>query len=303
MSNATFETFLVSGLLVLIAAIGYLAWAAWRWVDRERDMEKLAVDGINHEMRLNLKRMMTELAGVANGTLSSDIEVIPVVHPQLDALLSRPSEADRRGLTIIRGNYNELSAHKQSLRAALSGRGDVGAAANVAVDAVIGSLSTLYLWEEHKGRPPEDANSTRSWDVRDWMKDNAFHSDLLPGLHLRDQVVERLRTDGMTLTPKPLTYTASEYYAKLYDRKSDPNAPFWKRKAAPVEEVETPETVEPIVDPVPKTVPETVVETVAEPQSTPQPEAPAPQPEAQAATEAPTETVPGVKPQTPGIVH
>jgi len=277
MSNATFETFLVSGLLVLIAAIGYLAWAAWRWVDRERDMEKRA------------------------------IEVIPVVHPQLDALLSRPSEADRRGLTIIRGNYNELSAHKQSLRAALSGRGDVAAAANVAVDAVIGSLSTLYLWEEHKGRPPEDANSTRSWDVRDWMKENAFHSDLLPGLHLRDQVVERLRTDGMALTPKPLTYTASEYYAKLYDRKSDPNAPFWKRKTAVADEAETQELAETVAEPAPEPVAETAPasapETIAEPQAPTGAEASAPQTEAPAAPEAPTDAAPGVKPQTPGIVH
>jgi len=66
--------------------------------------------------------------------------------------------------------------------------------------------------------------------VRDWMKRHGFRADALPGLHLRDEVVERLRSYGMTLTPKPLTYTASQYYAKLYDRKADPNAPFWKRK-------------------------------------------------------------------------
>ena len=120
MSNATFETFLVSGLLILIVAIGYLAWSAWRWVDRERDMEKRSLDGIRHEMRLNLKRLLDELRGVADGSLRSDIDIIPVVHPQLDALLSRPNEADRRGLTIIRGNYNELSAHKQTLRASLA---------------------------------------------------------------------------------------------------------------------------------------------------------------------------------------
>jgi hypothetical protein len=127
MSDTTLETFLVSGLLVLIAAIGYLAWSAWRWVDRERDMEKLALSGVSHELRLNLKRMLTELAGLANGSVRSEIDIVPVIHPQLDALLSRPNEADRRGLTIIRGNYNELSAHKQSLRLAISQRGDVDA--------------------------------------------------------------------------------------------------------------------------------------------------------------------------------
>lgn len=275
MSDATFETFLVSGLLVLIAAIAYMAWSAWRWVDRERDMEKRALTGVSYELRHNLKRMMSELAGLADGSLKSDIEIIPVVHPQLDALLSRPNEADRGGLTVIRSNYNELSAHKQSLRAALANQSDVNLPANVAADAVIGSLATLYLWEEHKGCAPEAARSTRSWHVRDWMKANKFHADSLPGLHLRDQVVERLRRDGMTLTPKPLTYTASEYFAKQYDRKADPNAPFWKRKKkkAPVEDAAEAGTVvatDAVIDvaPEPTAEPESIVEAapVAAPQ-------------------------------------
>lgn len=320
MSDATFETFLVSGLLVLIAAVAYLAWSAWRWVDRERDMEKLALTGVGHEMRLNLKRMLAELAGIANGTLKSEIDIVPVVHPQLDALLSRPNEADRRGLTIIRGNYNELSAHKQSLQAAFANQNDVGPSAGVAVDAVIESLTSLYLWEEHKGRPPEAAHSTRSWDVRDWMKSHKFHADTLPGLHLRDQVVERLRDHGMTLTPKPLTHTASEYFAMKYDRKADRNAPFWRRKAKPViaEEVEPISEEEQILP--------------AEVAATPEPSAPAeaqPDPalEEPAAPETPayvdaepaaaessssvepeavepaSEPMPGTKPTTPGVVH
>ncbi len=304
MSNATFETFLVSGLLVLIAAVGYLAWSAWRWVDRERDMEKRALDGVSHELRLNLKRMLKELSGVANGTLRSDIEIVPVIHPQLDALLSRPNEADRRGLTIIRGNYNELSAHKQSLRAAMAQQSDVSTPASVAADAVIGAISTLYLWEQHKGRPPEAARSTRSWDVRDWMKANAFHADLLPGMHLRDQVVERLRTDGMTLTPQPLTYTASEYFAMQYDRKADRNAPFWKRKKKPIvedaaEPAPEPDQLEAEEETAPAPVQTPPPETVA--QATPEPET-----AAQTSVETPEpagDVQPTPKPPTPGIVH
>ena len=301
MSNTTFETFLVSGLLVLIAAIGFLAWAAWRWVDRERDMEKLALSGVTYELRLNLKRMLSELAGIANGTLRSEIDIIPIVHPQLDSLLSRPNEADRKGLTMIRGNYNELSAHKASLRAALQTQGDISLPANAAVDAAIGSLASLYLWEEHKGRAPEDAQSTRSWAVRDWMKANSFHADLLPGLHLRDQVVERLRQDGMTLTPKPLTYTASEYYAKLYDRKADPNAPFWKRKAKPVAE----ESVEEVEDTTPQNEPDVSAEPDTsmadiEPTSA-QPEQPSVDPVDP--VEPSVEASETDKPQTPGVVH
>ena len=315
MSNTTFETFLVSGLLVLIAAIGFLAWAAWRWVDRERDMEKLALSGVTYELRLNLKRMLSELAGIANGTLRSEIEIIPIVHPQLDALLSRPNEADRKGLTMIRGNYNELSAHKASLRAALQSQGDVSLPANAAVDAAIGSLASLYLWEEHKGRAPEEAQSTRSWAVRDWMKANSFHADLLPGLHLRDQVVERLRQDGMMLTPKPLTYTASEYYAKLYDRKADPNAPFWKRKAKPVSE-DAPEEVsaEALEEVQEQTPAETVEEAAGPTEAEAAPESTASHPDGEASSQQaePTSVEPVEpsveaaetdKPQTPGIVH
>ena len=247
MSDATFQTFLTSGLFVLTASIGYLAWSAWRWLDRARDMEKAALVGVGYELRMNLMRMIRELSGVADGSVQSEIQLVPVVHPQLDGVLVRPNEADRESLTMMRGNYNELDAHKQTLRAALSGHGDVEAAANVAVDAVIGSIATLYLWEEHKGASPKAAQSTRSWHVRDWMKANDFRADLLPGLHLRDAVVERLRSLGMTLTPQPLTYTASEFYAMQYDRKADRNAPFWKRKAKPVpvitEEIEA-DTVE-----------------------------------------------------------
>lgn len=244
MSDATFQTFLSFGLFVLTAAIGYLAWSAWRWMDRIGDAEKTALHGIGYELEANLKRMMKELAGIADGSVSSEIQLVPVVHAQLDAFLARSTVADRKSLTMMRDNYNALAAHKNSLRAALREQSDVVGPANVAVDAVISSIATLYLWTDHKGRMPEDAHSTRSWDVRDWMKANRFDADSLPGLHLRDAVVERLRTLGMTLTPRPLTHTAHEFYSMQYDRKADPNAPFWKRKkkAVPAAE-ETPEDV------------------------------------------------------------
>ena len=315
MSNTTFETFLVSGLLILIIAIGYLAWSAWRWVDRERDMEKRSLDGIRHEMRLNLKRLLDELRGVSDGTLQSEIDVIPVIHPQLDALLTRPNEADRRGLTIIRGNYNELSAHKQSLRSALAGAGSVELPANRAVRALIGSIATLYLWEEHKGRSPEHARSTRTWDVRDWMKATPFDAHALPGLHLRDEVVAYLRSEGMTLTPKPLTHTAHEFYSMQYDRKADPNAPFWKRKPKKdAVDQAAEESEEPVVETSNEQV-EAPVEQVAEPepvQETPVERAEAPQAEAPdtnpqlseaEAIEPAAEAMPESKPPSPGSVH
>ena len=341
MSDATFQTFLTSGLFVLTAAIGYLAWTAWRWMDRISDTEKIALAGIGHELEANLKRMTTELRGIAEGTVTQDIQLVPIVHAQLDAFLARPNEFDRKSLTMMRANYNELSAHKNSLRVAMREQDDLSVPANIAADAVISSIATLYLWMVHKGRMPEDAASTRSWHVRDWMKANRFDADLLPGLHLRDQVVGRLRALGMTLTPKPLTYTAHEFYSMQYDRKADPNAPFWKRKkkAVPVPvletdveaeagaetiedlpleahaEVETVQEVqaEPVPEPQPEPEPDVQAEPLVETQAQPEPEpSPEPEIETEPAAAAPVETdgvepaaepTPDQKPPSSGSVH
>lgn len=227
MSDSTFQTFLVGGLLVLIGAVMFMAWSAWRWVDRERDMEKLTLTGVGHELHFNIKRMIAEMGEIGTGNSA----LLPITHPQLDSILSRPSEADPRAMTRIRGLYDDLGASKMAIRAAIAQRQDVKPAYDNASAVVVEAIASFYLWEMHKGRPPEEAQKTRSWHVRDWMKAYGFKSDLLSGLHLRDAVVESLRTSGMDLTPKPLNHTASEYYAKLYDRKSDPRAPMWRRKA------------------------------------------------------------------------
>ena len=62
------------------------------------------------------------------------------------------------------------------------------------------------------------------------MKAHKFDVDVYPGKNLRDEVVKHLRDDGMTLTPKPLNLTASEYWSRRYDRYADPRGPFGKRK-------------------------------------------------------------------------
>ncbi|MDJ0919646.1 MAG: hypothetical protein QNI84_00850 [Henriciella sp.] len=243
MNEGNFQTFMVGGLLILIGAVVFLAWSAWRYVDRERDMEKLSLAGVGHELRVNLQRLLQELSDVAGHQPTRPQDLLPLVHPQLDAVLARPGEADRRALTVIRAAYAEMVARKADIRDALAQGEDTSAATDSAINALIDGLATLYLWEEHKGRSPAEAHSTRSWDVRDWMKEHQFPVDALPGIHLRDVVVERLRTYGMALTPKPLTHTAHEYFSMQYDRKADPNAPFWKRKI-PKPEPETPETAE-----------------------------------------------------------
>ena len=77
MSDATFQTFLTSGLFVLTASMGYLAWSAWRWLDRARDMERAALVGVGYELRMNLMRMIRELAGVADGSVSHRLDSDP----------------------------------------------------------------------------------------------------------------------------------------------------------------------------------------------------------------------------------
>jgi len=241
MSDANFQTFLVGGLLVLIGAVSFMAWCFWRYIDRERDMEKLSLAGVGHELRVNLQRLISELGAVSRGEGKSASDLLPMTHPQLDAVLARPVEADRRALTVIHAAYDELGGRKLDIRSSMAEGHDFSAALNAAIEATIAAIGTLYLWEEHKGAAPTAARSTRTWAVRDWMKMHRFDAKAVPGMHLRDEVVECLRTYGMALTPKPLTYTANEYYAKLYDRKADPNAPFWKRKIKPkAEEADEP---------------------------------------------------------------
>lgn len=251
MTDASFENFLVGGLLVLIGAVSFMAWSAWRYIDRERDMEKKVLEGIGHELRVNLQRIFAELGAVARGEAKTPSNLLPLTFPQLDGVLARPIEADRRALTVVRAAYEEMISRKQDIRTALSRDEDTNDALMAALEAAIAGTATLYLWEEHGGRSPSDARSTRTWDVRDWMKAHRFDAHAVPGVHLRDEVVECLRTLGMTLTPRPLTYTASQYYAKQYDRKADPNAPFWKRKPKPEPELETAPPAEPA--PVPET--------------------------------------------------
>lgn len=233
MSDANFQSFIVIGLLCLIGAIVFMAFQVWRWIDLQKDSEDQSLAGIGHELRFNLTRVISELGLVSRGEAGAAHDLLQISHPQLDALLSRPTRADRRTLSYIRGLYDELNARKLAIRAALAQGQDTGPGIQATADTVINGLATLYLWEKQGGKPPPEAHSTRSWSVRDWMKEHQFDTYAVPGMHLRDEVVERLRIGGMKLTPKPLTLTAHEFYAKRYDRKADPHAPFWKRKAKP----------------------------------------------------------------------
>lgn len=249
MSDVYYQNFLTSGLVVLIGAVVMIAWSIWRLVDRQRDMEQFALDGIAYEQSAVLLRVLNDMAVLKLGEALTAQDLIPLRHPQFDALLAGPVEIDRRPLTDLQANYEQLDQGLQLVRTALAQGKDVAPHVDRTVDAAIEGLTLLYLWDVYNGKAAHEAPSTRSWHVRDWMKATKFHANMVPGLHLRDEVVERLRVNGMTLTPKPLDHTAHEYFSKRYDRKADPNAPFWKRRqpkpeAAPAEE--TPVQAEPI---------------------------------------------------------
>ena len=230
MSNDQFAAFMSGGMVILVASALAIAWILWRERDARMDMTRAALEGVGHEYRINVQRIITELSMVARGELPGPSALLPISHPQMDGVNAGLIETNRKALAVINASYLELSARKELIREGILNSSDIDNDVADAMDASIDAIATLYMWEEHKGVSPHEARSTRSWYVRDWMKEHGFQNDAFPGQHLRDQVVERLRTYGMPLTPKPLTHTASEYYAMQYDRYADPRSPFGRRK-------------------------------------------------------------------------
>ncbi|MEZ5946507.1 MAG: hypothetical protein R3C13_13555 [Hyphomonas sp.] len=231
MSESQFYTFFTGGLGLLVAAALLIAWQLWRIRDNEREGAASALEGVSHELRINLQRFVSEIAQI-HGTQDAGPDLLlPVRHPQLDGVNASMIRANRNALAVIGNTYQELEARKMALRATLAQRREPAYAMDDAMDATINGIATLYMWEVHKGARPAEVGRVRTWAVRDWMKGHNFSQGALPGMYLRDEVVERLRAYGLHLTPRPLTHTAAEYYAMQYDRKADLNAPFWKRKS------------------------------------------------------------------------
>ena len=230
MSGTYFETFLVGGLGLLVAAVLSIAWLLWRQADTRREAIKLSLEGIGHEFRFNMFQAVRELADVSEGRIRLARDLPDLAHPQLDAVLAEIMATDKRPLAAVQATYQSLATTRRRLRYTLETGEGVEDALDAAKAATVKGVSTLYLWENHEGSPPERARSTRSWWVRDWMKAHGFHQDLLPGLALRDAVVEDLRGSGMVLTPQPLSLSAHEYYSRPYDRQADPRGVFGKRR-------------------------------------------------------------------------
>ena len=230
MSESSFQTFMTAGLLLLVASILAVGWLLWSMRDARADAEEAALEGVTHELRLNLQRFLGELMSLSGKTFYANGALMDVRHPQLDAVHGRLVHCDRRALAVIGETYQEIEACKLHLRTALEAGQDSSEDYDNAVQAAIDGVSTLYMWDAHDGCRPIDAQSVRSWSVRQWMKSNGFGQFELPGIHLRDAVVDRLRQYGMTLTPKPLTHTAYEYWSMRYDRGRDPNGWLGKRR-------------------------------------------------------------------------
>jgi hypothetical protein len=230
MSESQFYTFITGGMSLMIAAGLLVAWHLWRMREEHQAGIVSALDGVSHELRINLQRFVAELGQVHAIQDAGPDLLLPVRHPQLDGVNASMIRANRNALAVIGNTYQELEARKMALRASLAQRRDPVNALDDAMDATINGLATLYMWEVHGGKRPSEVGRIRTWDVRDWMKGHNISQNSLPGLFLRDEVVERLRAYGLHLTPRPLTHTAAEYYSMQYDRRADIHAPFGRRK-------------------------------------------------------------------------
>lgn len=232
MTGGSIYTFLAAGVLALIAALVVVAALLCLQYRARVRAEAAALDGMGHELKLNLQRMLGELMVLDEGAGYAPGMLMDVHHPQLDAVHAALVRCDRRALAVMDNIYQTLQARKLHLRAELEVGRAVSDERGNAIDVTLDGVAMLYLWDIHDGCRPDEARPTRSWAVREWMKTHGFGRFSLPGLHIRDEVVERLRQYGMPLTPRPLTHTAFEYWSLRYDRQRDPRGVFGARRLA-----------------------------------------------------------------------
>lgn len=230
MSEAQFHTFLTGGLTLLLAVLTVIAWHLWRLREEARLGTASALSGVGHELRVNLHRMISELSQVAQHPGVGPDVLLPIRSPQLDGVNRSLINTNRNGIAVLGNTYQEMEARKLGLRAILAQGRMPETELDDAMDAAINGIAALYIWEVHKGALPSEIGRVRSWSVRDWMKEKQFRAEAFPDMHLRDEVVERLRMYGLELTPRPLTHTAWEYYSMQYDRHADVHGPLGRRR-------------------------------------------------------------------------
>ena len=66
MSEAQFYTFLTGGLALAIALLTLVAWNLWRMRQEASAGRASALEGVAHELRVNLQRMISELSQHVN---------------------------------------------------------------------------------------------------------------------------------------------------------------------------------------------------------------------------------------------
>lgn len=213
--NATnSETMIVSGvgLLVLLALV--VGFVLWRVRQGRKDPNETAFKLVGDEFRFILHQAIGEVRDLEQGRIQQPDGLATIKHPQFNGLSRDAEHSRKRPVDGLHAAYQNIEASKEEVRAALSGNGDRSAAVDGYKQSAIGAIAALYLWEKQGGQSPENAPSTRSAFVRDWMKENDISQALIPGIALRDEAVEYLRQSGMTLTPKPKSMTAYEYYGR-----------------------------------------------------------------------------------------
>lgn len=194
----------IAGIVVLM-----IIWFVLKSLRTRGRALTMALDGVGHEFRFNLQRVLSELRDLTgNGDAREELSV-PLGRPQLDSLLTQPAVKDKRALERLDTTYQALEASRQEVRSQGQTADSIEAYKRSAVDAI----AILYLWEQHKGGLPEKAPSTSASSVRDWLKSLGFSQTLIPGMALRDEVIKHLRRLRMPLKPSDLGMSAQDYYA------------------------------------------------------------------------------------------
>ncbi|WP_018146482.1 hypothetical protein [Henriciella marina] len=208
------DTMIVGGVGLLILAALVIGFVLWRVRSGRKPVNGTAFKLVGDEFRFMLHQAIGEVRDLEKGWIQQPDGLATIKHPQFNGLSRDAEYAKQRPLDGLHAAYQNMEASKEEVRAALSGNGDRSAAVDGYKQSTIGAIAALYLWEKQDGRSPENTPTTRSAFVRDWMKENDISQALIPGIALRDEVVEYLRQAGMTLTPKPMAMTAYEYYGR-----------------------------------------------------------------------------------------
>ena len=208
MTEENLEVFMVIGGGIAAIILLMIVWFVWKSSRSSGQALKMALDGVGHEFRFNLQRVLSELRELnTNGDVREGLAV-QLNRSQLASLLGQPEVKNTRPLERLGAVYEELEARRAEVRS--HGQSDETLAAywRSAAEA----LAILFLWEQHKGGLPEKAPSASRSAVRSWMKSLGFTKASIPGAALRDEVCRNVRNLRNPLLPSRSGMTASAYY-------------------------------------------------------------------------------------------